>query len=231
VAEPDNWPVLVHCHGGGKRAGVMAALVRFAFDGGDDPRIIKSVIQRMHRDRAEAHNGPGKRAQRQQGGSVPAAACVFFSTAMKARPSVAGRLAAAVLSLAVLAAGVAPGYAWQCLDGTPCPAECPKILRAAAPGSSLPACEACQQSTAPSHPADRSLGAGSCVLRATDGPACVLEKRAGPPTDAQPATIPPAARVAGPVASNRFASREISPPPRIACACAHSGRAPPSQHG
>jgi protein tyrosine/serine phosphatase len=33
AANPDNWPLLVHCHGGEGRAATMAALVRYSFDG------------------------------------------------------------------------------------------------------------------------------------------------------------------------------------------------------
>ena len=43
VANPANWPVLVHCHGGEGRAGVMSALVRYSFDGWDDKRIMQEV--------------------------------------------------------------------------------------------------------------------------------------------------------------------------------------------
>lgn len=43
VANPDNWPVLVHCHGGEGRAGVMSALVRYSFDGWDKKRIESEI--------------------------------------------------------------------------------------------------------------------------------------------------------------------------------------------
>jgi protein tyrosine phosphatase (PTP) superfamily phosphohydrolase (DUF442 family) len=33
AADQDNWPLLVHCHGGEGRAATMAALVRYSFDG------------------------------------------------------------------------------------------------------------------------------------------------------------------------------------------------------
>lgn len=43
IADPNNWPVLVHCKNGEGRAGVMAALVRHSFDGWDYDRIMKEV--------------------------------------------------------------------------------------------------------------------------------------------------------------------------------------------
>jgi protein tyrosine phosphatase (PTP) superfamily phosphohydrolase (DUF442 family) len=43
VSNPNNWPVLVHCHGGEGRAGVMAALVRHAFDGWTEKQIMQEV--------------------------------------------------------------------------------------------------------------------------------------------------------------------------------------------
>ena len=43
VGNPDNWPVLVHCHGGEGRAGVMSALVRHSFDGWDHKTIMNEV--------------------------------------------------------------------------------------------------------------------------------------------------------------------------------------------
>jgi protein-tyrosine phosphatase len=44
VAEnPANWPLLVHCHGGEGRAGVMAALLRHSLDGWDHDKIMKEV--------------------------------------------------------------------------------------------------------------------------------------------------------------------------------------------
>ena len=43
ASDPANWPVLVHCHGGEGRAGVMSALVRFAFDGWDADKICKET--------------------------------------------------------------------------------------------------------------------------------------------------------------------------------------------
>lgn len=33
AANPDNWPLVVHCHGGEGRAATMSALVRYSFDG------------------------------------------------------------------------------------------------------------------------------------------------------------------------------------------------------
>lgn len=33
AANPNHWPLLVHCHGGEGRAATMAALVRYSFDG------------------------------------------------------------------------------------------------------------------------------------------------------------------------------------------------------
>lgn len=32
VSDSNNWPILVHCHAGEGRAGVMSALVRYSFD-------------------------------------------------------------------------------------------------------------------------------------------------------------------------------------------------------
>ncbi|HLJ54334.1 MAG TPA: tyrosine-protein phosphatase [Chthonomonadaceae bacterium] len=43
VADPANWPVLVHCHAGEGRAGLMCALVRHSFDGWDDKMIMNEV--------------------------------------------------------------------------------------------------------------------------------------------------------------------------------------------
>lgn len=43
AANPDNWPILVHCHGGEGRAGVMAALVRHSFDGWKLDLIMQEV--------------------------------------------------------------------------------------------------------------------------------------------------------------------------------------------
>ncbi len=43
VADPSNWPVLVHCEGGEGRAGIMSALVRYSFDGWDNATIMKEV--------------------------------------------------------------------------------------------------------------------------------------------------------------------------------------------
>jgi protein tyrosine/serine phosphatase len=43
AADPKNWPILVHCHGGEGRAGVMSALVRHSFDGWDNKMVMKEV--------------------------------------------------------------------------------------------------------------------------------------------------------------------------------------------
>lgn len=43
VADPKNWPVLVHCQGGEGRAGVMSALVRHSFDGWTDAAVMREV--------------------------------------------------------------------------------------------------------------------------------------------------------------------------------------------
>jgi tyrosine-protein phosphatase SIW14 len=43
ASDSKNWPILVHCHGGEGRAGVMSALVRFAFDGWDNDKIMKET--------------------------------------------------------------------------------------------------------------------------------------------------------------------------------------------
>lgn len=43
VSDSNNWPVLVHCHGGEGRAGVMSALVRYEFDGWDLDKIMKET--------------------------------------------------------------------------------------------------------------------------------------------------------------------------------------------
>ncbi len=43
ASNPDNWPILVHCHGGEGRAGTMAALVRHSLDGWDHDKIMKEV--------------------------------------------------------------------------------------------------------------------------------------------------------------------------------------------
>jgi len=40
---PDNWPVLVHCHGGEGRAGVMSAVVRRSLDGWDADKTLKET--------------------------------------------------------------------------------------------------------------------------------------------------------------------------------------------
>lgn len=43
VANPNNWPILVHRKLGEGRTGVMSALVRYSFDGWDDQRIMQEV--------------------------------------------------------------------------------------------------------------------------------------------------------------------------------------------
>lgn len=43
ASNPDNWPLLVHCHGGEGRAGVMSALVRLSIDGWDHDMTMKEV--------------------------------------------------------------------------------------------------------------------------------------------------------------------------------------------
>jgi len=43
ASNPDNWPLLVHCHGGEGRAGVMAALVRRSLDGWDFDKTMKET--------------------------------------------------------------------------------------------------------------------------------------------------------------------------------------------
>jgi tyrosine-protein phosphatase OCA1 len=43
VSKPENWPILVHCHGGEGRAGVMSALVRTSLDRWDHSQIMKEV--------------------------------------------------------------------------------------------------------------------------------------------------------------------------------------------
>jgi protein tyrosine phosphatase (PTP) superfamily phosphohydrolase (DUF442 family) len=43
AADPSNWPLLVHCHGGEGRAGVMSAIVRHSFDGWDNKMLMKEV--------------------------------------------------------------------------------------------------------------------------------------------------------------------------------------------
>lgn len=43
VSNPENWPVLFHCHGGEGRAGTMAAIARHSLDGWDHGKIMKEV--------------------------------------------------------------------------------------------------------------------------------------------------------------------------------------------
>jgi protein tyrosine phosphatase (PTP) superfamily phosphohydrolase (DUF442 family) len=43
ASNPDNWPLLVHCHGGEGRAGVMSALVRRSLDGWDFDKTMKET--------------------------------------------------------------------------------------------------------------------------------------------------------------------------------------------
>jgi protein tyrosine phosphatase (PTP) superfamily phosphohydrolase (DUF442 family) len=43
ASNPDNWPLLVHCHGGEGRAGVMSALVRRTLDGWDGDKALKEA--------------------------------------------------------------------------------------------------------------------------------------------------------------------------------------------
>jgi protein tyrosine phosphatase (PTP) superfamily phosphohydrolase (DUF442 family) len=43
ASNPDNWPLLVHCHGGEGRAGVMSALVRLSIDGWDQDKTMKEI--------------------------------------------------------------------------------------------------------------------------------------------------------------------------------------------
>src|SRR6185503_6929842 len=43
VANPGNWPILVHCDSGEGRTGLMCALIRHSFDGWGDERIMHEV--------------------------------------------------------------------------------------------------------------------------------------------------------------------------------------------
>lgn len=43
ASNPENWPLLVHCHGGEGRAGVMSALVRRTLDGWDGDKALKEA--------------------------------------------------------------------------------------------------------------------------------------------------------------------------------------------
>ena len=43
ASNPANWPLLVHCHGGEGRAGVMSALVRRCLDGWDCGKALKEA--------------------------------------------------------------------------------------------------------------------------------------------------------------------------------------------
>ena len=43
ASNPDNWPILVHCHGGEGRAGVMSAIVRHSLDNWTHDQIMKEV--------------------------------------------------------------------------------------------------------------------------------------------------------------------------------------------
>jgi protein tyrosine phosphatase (PTP) superfamily phosphohydrolase (DUF442 family) len=43
ASNPENWPLLVHCHGGEGRAGVMSAIVRLSIDGWDQDKTMKEV--------------------------------------------------------------------------------------------------------------------------------------------------------------------------------------------
>lgn len=43
ASDPANWPLLVHCHGGEGRAGVMSGLVRSSLDGWDHNKVMKEV--------------------------------------------------------------------------------------------------------------------------------------------------------------------------------------------
>ena len=43
ASNPDNWPLLVHCHAGEGRAGVMSALVRRALDKWDNTKTLREV--------------------------------------------------------------------------------------------------------------------------------------------------------------------------------------------
>ena len=43
ASNSDNWPLLVHCHGGEGRAGVMSALVRRSLDGWDCDKTMKET--------------------------------------------------------------------------------------------------------------------------------------------------------------------------------------------
>jgi protein tyrosine phosphatase (PTP) superfamily phosphohydrolase (DUF442 family) len=45
AADPENWPVLVHCHHGEGRAPTMAALLRYSFDG---KSMSESISQGRH---------------------------------------------------------------------------------------------------------------------------------------------------------------------------------------
>jgi protein tyrosine phosphatase (PTP) superfamily phosphohydrolase (DUF442 family) len=43
ASNPENWPLLVHCHGGEGRAAVMAAVVRRSLDGWDFDKTMKET--------------------------------------------------------------------------------------------------------------------------------------------------------------------------------------------
>ena len=43
VSDSHNWPILVHCHAGEGRTGVMSALIRYSFDGWSPDSIIVEI--------------------------------------------------------------------------------------------------------------------------------------------------------------------------------------------
>lgn len=43
ASNPDNWPLLVHCHAGEGRAGVMSALVRCSLDKWDQGKVMQET--------------------------------------------------------------------------------------------------------------------------------------------------------------------------------------------
>jgi protein tyrosine/serine phosphatase len=43
VSDSDNWPILVHCHAGEGRTGVMSALIRYSFDGWNHDSIKTEI--------------------------------------------------------------------------------------------------------------------------------------------------------------------------------------------
>ena len=90
-----------------------------------------------------------------------------------------------LLTLAMIVLAMPSGASWQCLDGTPCPANCPMLRESSSRTASCATplgkhCSLCASRTAavitsPYHGSALSCTSPKCVVRVSERPASTLQ--------------------------------------------------------